>query len=75
MFLLVLVARDQTAASIVNLVLFVVLINLLKGETLAKSWDLVLLEATQPRCLRSRRPSDMFLLVLVAREQVLLVRP
>ena len=34
---------DQTAASIVNLVLFVVLINLLKGETLAKSWDLVLL--------------------------------
>jgi protein Mpv17 len=26
-----------------NLVLFVVLINLLKGETLAKSWDLVLL--------------------------------
>jgi hypothetical protein len=65
---------DQTAASIVNLVLFVVLINLLKGETLAKSWDLVLIkeelhdEATQPRCLRSRRPSDMFLLVLVARE-------
>ncbi|KAJ5838853.1 uncharacterized protein N7525_004041 [Penicillium rubens] len=35
---------DQTAASIVNLVLFVVLINLLKGETLAKSWDLVLLD-------------------------------
>lgn len=34
---------DQTAASIVNLVLFVVLINLLKGETLAKSWNLVVL--------------------------------
>ena len=34
---------DQTAASIVNLVLFVVLINLLKGETLAKSWELVVL--------------------------------
>lgn len=34
---------DQTAASIVNLVLFVVLINLLKGETLAKSWELVIL--------------------------------
>ncbi|KAJ5474368.1 hypothetical protein N7475_003934 [Penicillium sp. IBT 31633x] len=32
---------DQTAASIVNLVLFVVLINLLKGETLARSWGLV----------------------------------
>ncbi|KAF4766078.1 hypothetical protein N7455_005066 [Penicillium solitum] len=35
---------DQTAASIVNLVLFVVLINLLKGETLAKSWELVVLD-------------------------------
>lgn len=34
---------DQTAASIVNLVLFVVIINLLKGESLAKSWDLVVL--------------------------------
>lgn len=32
---------DQTAASIVNLVLFVVIINLLKGETLARSWELV----------------------------------
>ncbi|CDM27326.1 hypothetical protein DTO013E5_4458 [Penicillium roqueforti] len=35
---------DQTAASIVNLVLFVVIINLLKGESLAKSWDLVVLD-------------------------------
>ena len=34
---------DQTAASIVNLVLFVIIINLLKGESLAKSWDLVIL--------------------------------
>ncbi|EKV09986.1 Mpv17 / PMP22 family protein [Penicillium digitatum] len=35
---------DQTAASIVNLVLFVIVINLLKGETLAKSWELVVLD-------------------------------
>jgi hypothetical protein len=34
---------DQTAASIVNLVLFVVIINLLKGESLKKSWELVVL--------------------------------
>jgi hypothetical protein len=32
---------DQTAASVVNLVLFVVIINLLKGETVARSWELV----------------------------------
>ncbi|KAJ5171102.1 uncharacterized protein N7500_003885 [Penicillium coprophilum] len=35
---------DQTAASIVNLVLFVVVINLLKGESLKKSWELVVLD-------------------------------
>ncbi|KAJ5787552.1 hypothetical protein N7457_002542 [Penicillium paradoxum] len=32
---------DQTATSVVNLVLFVVIINLLKGETLDRSWGLV----------------------------------
>ncbi|KAJ5194406.1 hypothetical protein N7491_001744 [Penicillium cf. griseofulvum] len=35
---------DQTAASIVNLVLFVVVINLLKGESLKKAWELVVLD-------------------------------
>ena len=33
---------DQTVASVMNIVLFVVLINFLKGETLARSWELVL---------------------------------
>lgn len=32
---------DQTVASMVNIVMFVVLINLLKGETLTRSWELV----------------------------------
>ncbi|CAI7650250.1 unnamed protein product [Penicillium glandicola] len=35
---------DQTAASVVNLVLFVVIINLLKGESLKKTWDLVVVD-------------------------------
>ncbi|KAJ5952910.1 uncharacterized protein N7479_011323 [Penicillium vulpinum] len=35
---------DQTATSIANLVLFVVVINLLKGESLKKSWELVVLD-------------------------------
>jgi len=34
---------DQTAASITNLVLFVVIINLLKGENLGRVWELVIL--------------------------------
>jgi hypothetical protein len=34
---------DQTVASITNLVLFVVLINLLKGENLGRIWELVML--------------------------------
>jgi hypothetical protein len=34
---------DQTVASIANLVLFVVLINLLKGESLPRIWELVIL--------------------------------
>ncbi|KAJ5143535.1 uncharacterized protein N7515_002322 [Penicillium bovifimosum] len=33
---------DQTVASVVNLVLFVVIINLLKGETVGRSWELVI---------------------------------
>ncbi|KAJ5180030.1 hypothetical protein N7492_003240 [Penicillium capsulatum] len=33
---------DQTVASIMNIILFVVLINFLKGETLIRSWELVL---------------------------------
>ncbi|KAJ5595556.1 uncharacterized protein N7459_001764 [Penicillium hispanicum] len=33
---------DQTVASVMNIVLFVVLINFLKGESLARVWELVL---------------------------------
>jgi hypothetical protein len=33
---------DQTVASVTNLVLFVVLINLLKGEALPRVWELVI---------------------------------
>ena len=33
---------DQTVASIMNIVLFVVLINFLKGESLTRVWELVL---------------------------------
>ena len=33
---------DQTVAGAMNIVLFVVLINLLKGETVGKVWELVL---------------------------------
>ncbi|KAJ5542627.1 hypothetical protein N7535_005050 [Penicillium sp. DV-2018c] len=33
---------DQTVASVVNLVLFVIIINLLKGQTVKRSWELVL---------------------------------
>jgi hypothetical protein len=45
---------DQTVASITNLVLFVVLINLLKGENLGRVWELVILvcfaPSRAPRC-------------------------
>ena len=34
---------DQTLASITNIVLFVAIINLLKGENLSKTWELVVL--------------------------------
>jgi len=33
---------DQTAGGILNIVLFVGLINLLKGASLARTWELVL---------------------------------
>lgn len=33
---------DQTLAGAMNIVLFVVLINLLKGESLGRVWELVL---------------------------------
>jgi protein Mpv17 len=39
---------DQTVASITNLVLFVVLINLLKGENLGRVWELVILVRFTP---------------------------
>lgn len=32
---------DQTVGSVVNIVLFIVLINLLKGEDLVRTWELV----------------------------------
>ncbi|KAJ5339327.1 hypothetical protein N7541_011277 [Penicillium brevicompactum] len=35
---------DQTLASITNIVLFVAIINLLKGENLSKTWELVVLD-------------------------------
>ncbi|CEJ59762.1 hypothetical protein PMG11_08371 [Penicillium brasilianum] len=35
---------DQTVAGAMNIVLFVVLINFLKGETLSKVWELVLVD-------------------------------
>lgn len=32
---------DQTVGSVMNIVLFIVLINLLKGENLGRTWELV----------------------------------
>ena len=32
---------DQTVGSVMNIVLFIVLINLLKGENLVRTWELV----------------------------------
>ena len=32
---------DVTVAGVMNIVLFVVLINILKGESLSRSWELV----------------------------------
>lgn len=33
---------DQTVAGVMNIVLFIVLINFLKGESLGRVWELVL---------------------------------
>jgi hypothetical protein len=33
---------DQTAGGVLNIILFVVLINVLKGTTLGSAWELVL---------------------------------
>lgn len=46
---------DQTVAGVVNIVLFVVLINLLKGETVGRVWELVRLVCSLYFLIRSAR--------------------
>lgn len=48
---------DQTLAGAMNIVLFVVLINFLKGEGFGRVWELVLL--VRVLCVLGLEPPDM----------------